>query len=64
MVAPLIIPGLGSKSNLRLTSRQRIYTDYFAAKGNPNPMQTKTEVNCPPMPMAVEVKAVAHVPRG
>jgi hypothetical protein len=42
----------------------RIYAEYFAGEGNPNPTRTMTEINRLPMPIAVEVKAVAHVPGG
>jgi 2-aminomuconate deaminase len=37
----------------------RIYAEYFAGEGNPNPTRTTIEINCLPTPIAVEVKAVA-----
>ena len=52
----------GKSSNFEIY--HRIYTEYFAGEGNPNPTRTTTEINRLPMPMAVEVKAVAHVPWG
>ncbi|MCH2140958.1 MAG: RidA family protein [Phycisphaerales bacterium] len=39
----------------------RIYAEYFAGEGNPNPTRTTIEINCLPTPIAVEVKAVAWV---
>ena len=39
----------------------RIYAEYFAGDGNPNPTRTTIEINCLPTPIAVEVKAVAYV---
>ena len=39
----------------------RIYAEYFAGEGNPNPTRTTIEINCLPTPIAVEVKAVAHI---
>ena len=39
----------------------RIYAEYFAGEGNPNPTRTTIEINCLPTPIAVEVKAVAYV---
>lgn len=37
----------------------RVYAEYFAGPGNPNPARTTVEVNCLPTPIAVEVKVVA-----
>ena len=37
----------------------RVYAEYFAGEGNPNPTRTTIEINCLPTPIAVEVKAVA-----
>ena len=39
----------------------RIYAEYFAGEGNPNPTRTTIEINCLPTPIAVEVKVIAHV---
>ena len=39
----------------------RIYAEYFAGEGNPNPTRTTIEINCLPTPIAVEVKAVAYL---
>ena len=36
----------------------RIYAEYFAGEGNPNPTRTTIEINCLPTPIAVEVKAI------
>ena len=40
----------------------RIYAEYFAGEGNPNPTRTTIEISSLPTPIAVEVKAVAHLP--
>ena len=40
----------------------RVYSEYFAGEGNPNPTRTTIEINCLPTPIAVEVKAVACMP--
>ncbi len=37
----------------------RVYSEYFAGEGNPNPTRTTIEINCLPTPIAVEVKAIA-----
>lgn len=37
----------------------RIYAEYFAGPGNPNPTRTTIEINALPTPIAVEVKAIA-----
>ncbi len=37
----------------------RVYAEYFAGDGNPNPTRTTIEINRLPTPIAVEVKAVA-----
>ena len=37
----------------------KVYADYFAGEGNPNPTRTTIEINCLPTPIAVEVKVVA-----
>ena len=39
----------------------RIYAEYFAGDGNPNPTRTTIEINCLPTPIAVEVKAIACI---
>lgn len=39
----------------------RIYAEYFAGDGNPNPTRTTIEINALPTPIAVEVKAVAYL---
>ena len=39
----------------------RVYAEFFAGEGNPNPTRTTIEINCLPTPIAVEVKAVAWV---
>ena len=40
----------------------RIYAEYFAGEGNPNPTRTTIEIGSLPTPIAVEVKAIAHLP--
>ena len=39
----------------------RIYAEYFAGEGNPNPTRTTIEINALPTPIAVEVKVIATV---
>jgi 2-aminomuconate deaminase len=39
----------------------RVYAEYFAGPGNPNPTRTTIEINRLPTPIAVEVKAIATV---
>ena len=39
----------------------RVYAEYFAGEGNPNPTRTTIEINALPTPIAVEVKVIAHV---
>lgn len=36
----------------------RIYAEYFAGPGNPNPTRTTLEIGALPTPIAVEVKAI------
>ena len=37
----------------------RIYPDYFAAEGKPNPTRTTVEVRALPTPIAIELKVIA-----
>lgn len=37
----------------------KIYAEYFAGVGKPNPARTTVEVNCLPTPIAIELKVVA-----
>ncbi len=37
----------------------RVYAEYFAGPGNPNPTRTTIEISALPTPIAVEVKVVA-----
>ncbi|MCH2160534.1 MAG: RidA family protein [Phycisphaerales bacterium] len=37
----------------------RVYAEYFAGDGNPNPTRTTIEINALPTPIAVEVKVIA-----
>jgi len=39
----------------------RIYAEYFAGPGKPNPTRTTIEINCLPTPIAVELKVIATV---
>lgn len=41
----------------------RIYAEFFAGEGNPNPTRTTLGVTALPTPIAVEVKAVVYCPR-
>jgi 2-aminomuconate deaminase len=36
----------------------RIYAEYFAGEGNPNPTRTTLGITALPTPIAVEVKAI------
>ncbi len=37
----------------------KIYAEYFAGPGKPNPARTTLEVNCLPTPIAIELKVIA-----
>ncbi len=39
----------------------RVYAEYFAGDGNPNPARTTIEINCLPTPIGVEVKVVVEM---
>ena len=39
----------------------KLYAEYFAGEGKPNPTRTTLEVNCLPTPIAVELKIIAAV---
>ena len=39
----------------------KIYAEYFAGQGKPNPTRTTVEVNCLPTPIAIELKVIAAV---
>ena len=39
----------------------KLYAEYFAGEGKPNPTRTTIEVNCLPTPIAVELKVIAAV---
>lgn len=39
----------------------RVYSEYFAGEGNPNPARTTVEVGSLPTPIAVELKVVATI---
>lgn len=39
----------------------KVYAEYFAGPGNPNPTRTTIEINRLPTPIAVEIKAVATI---
>ena len=43
------------------TDYNRVYAEYFAGEGNPNPARTTIEINALPTPIAVEVKVVATI---
>ncbi len=40
----------------------RVYAEYFAGPGKPNPTRTTIEISRLPTPIAVEIKAVAALP--
>lgn len=39
----------------------RLYAEYFAGAGKPNPTRTTVEVNCLPTPISIELKVIATV---
>ncbi|TMP91713.1 MAG: RidA family protein [Verrucomicrobia bacterium] len=39
----------------------RLYAEYFAGRGRPNPTRTTIEVNALPTPIAIELKVIAAV---
>jgi len=39
----------------------KIYAEYFAGEGNPNPTRTTIEINRLPTPIAVELKVIATI---
>jgi 2-aminomuconate deaminase len=42
-------------------SYNRVYAEYFAGEGKPNPTRTTIEINALPTPIAVEVKVIAAI---
>ena len=38
----------------------RVYAEYFAGEGNPNPSRTTIEIGALPTPIAVELKVIAE----
>ncbi|MFM7050636.1 MAG: RidA family protein [Planctomycetota bacterium] len=42
----------------------RVYAEYFAGPGNPNPTRTTLAITALPTPIAVEVKAIAVIDAG
>jgi 2-aminomuconate deaminase len=40
----------------------RVYAEYFAGKGKPNPTRTTVEVTALPTPIAIELKVIAELP--
>ncbi len=42
----------------------RIYPEYFAGAGKPNPTRTTVEVGALPTPIAIELKVIAAVKNG
>ena len=39
----------------------KLYAEYFAGEGKPNPTRTTVEVRALPTPIAIELKVIAHV---
>jgi 2-aminomuconate deaminase len=39
----------------------RIYAEYFAGEGKPNPTRTTVEVTALPTPIAIELKVIAKI---
>jgi 2-aminomuconate deaminase len=42
----------------------KLYAEYFAGAGKPNPTRTTIEVGALPTPIAIELKVIAHLGRG
>ena len=42
----------------------RIYPEYFAGEGKPNPTRTTVEVGALPTPIAIELKVIAELKKG
>ncbi len=42
----------------------KLYAEYFAGDGRPNPTRTTVEVTALPTPIAIELKVIAHLGRG
>jgi len=42
----------------------KIYAEYFAGRGKPNPTRTTIEVGALPTPIAIELKVIAYLGRG
>ena len=58
-----IVDVLGFLTNMKddFATYNRVYAEYFAGDGNPNPARTTIEVGSLPTPIAVELKVVAHI---
>lgn len=39
----------------------KLYAEYFAGPGKPNPTRTTLEINCLPTPIAIELKVIAAI---
>ena len=39
----------------------KVYAEYFAGEGKPNPTRTTVEVTALPTPIAIELKVIAHL---
>jgi len=39
----------------------KLYAEYFAGEGKPNPTRTTVEVTALPTPIAIELKVIAHL---
>jgi 2-aminomuconate deaminase len=39
----------------------RLYAEFFAGPGKPNPTRTTLEINCLPTPIAIELKVIATI---
>jgi 2-aminomuconate deaminase len=42
----------------------KLYAEYFAGDGKPNPTRTTVEITALPTPIAIELKVIAHLGRG
>ena len=50
--------GWGWLTNPRKAAYNRVYAEFFAGPGNPNPERTNLGITALPTPIAVEVKAI------
>ena len=54
---------VAGKTNMKadFATYNRVYAEYFAGEGNPNPTRTTIAITALPTPIAVEVKVIAAI---